>query len=681
VFFEIPTVMAVYSVPQLWSHRITLLSLAIAVSALSDTVTAQDPVIQRLETVNLRPGEHTSVSVIGTQLSGAMALWTPVGTLRPKAGHDPAAEQLVVFEGDVAATAVPGTYPVRMITNHGCSEAAFAVVDDLPTVAVTAEAEDRKSGQLIALPCSISSSLNPVLSKFFRISMTAGQTTTAEILARRLGSDLDPVLRVTGPDGKEIAYRDDLPGAEGDTQLQFTAPADGEYRLEVRDVRYSGGPRHFFHLRLGRLPLVTSTTPVIAQAGQQVSLIDTTGSVIGAASHSPLLPGTEPDAIGSLLPVSFRAANTDASSFANVVLTSQLTIHETEPNNAREEASPIAPETQVLTGVLQQKGDSDWFRITASEAAPLLVIARTREVGSPTDIMLELFNADGGKISESDDSGARDAELAASLPAAGDFYLRVSEIAGRGGPEWTYALDVFKGRKAVRVTAPVDRINVPRGGSAAMQLTVRRIQYDGPLKVEAVGLPAALQMAPFWVNNKQAAVPVVLTAADPMATSSDADWGSVRFRISAPDEAGVPPAELQLAPPPPKKQDAEIFRSARLRTDLFAAVSPPAQFSFTVDPATVTVAPGATATVLVKSTRAAEWTMPIEIALATPPDQLPAGITVTAGPMPAGELAITITAAADAPVGPFSVFLQGKAKKDNAEPIHPVPAIHVEVKN
>ena len=117
-----------------------------------------------------------------------------------------------------------------------------------------------------------------------------------------------------------------------------------------------------------------------------------------------------------------------------------------------------------------------------------------------------------------------------------------------------------------------------------------------------------------------------------------------------------------------------------MRSDLFAAVQPAAQFSFIADPAAVTVVQGATATVTLRSTRAAEWTMPIEIALATPADQLPPGITVTAGSMAAGELAITITAAADAAVGQLSVFLQGKAKKDNVEPVIPVPAISVEVK-
>ena len=668
--------MAVYCSPLISLRHVVVLTLALIVYALAATAaTAQDPVILRIEAVNLRPGQHATVTVHGSSMAGAMALWTPLGTLRPRAGYDPAVDILVALEGDIPAEAVPGIYPARLVTNHGSSEAAFVVVDDLPSVAVTAEADDRRTGQLVSLPCCLPGQLNPVVSKFFRLALTSGQTVSAEILARRLGSDLDPVLRVTGPDGVEVAYRDDLSGAEGDTQLQFSAAVDGEYRIEVRDVRYSGGPRHFFHLRLGRMPLITSTSPRIARAGQPVSLIGTTGNVVGEAA------ALSTDAIsGALLPVTFRAADADASAFASVMLTSDAMQSETEPNNARAEATLVTPETQMLTGVLQQTGDSDWFRVTASEATPLLLIARTREVGSPADVMLELFNADGGKIVESDDSGARDADLAASLPGAGEFYLRVSDIAGRGGSEWTYALDVFRGRKAVRVTAPADRINVPRGGSASMLLTIRRIQYDGPLKVEAVGLPATIQMAPFWLNAKQLTVPVVLTASDPAAVSSDADWAPVSFRITAPDEAMVPPAELQLAPPAPKKLDTEVFRSARLRSDLFTAVRPAAQFALTADPATVTLAPGGTVTVTIRSTRAAEWTMPIEIALATPPDQLPAGITVTGGPMPAGELAVTITAAADAAVGPFSVFLQGKAKKDAVEPVHPVPAINIEVK-
>lgn len=667
--------MAVYHLPIGFFRRVTAAAMILSSFDLFCTgALAQDPVVDRIDTTDLRPGQKASLVVSGKQLVGAMSLWTGAGVLRPKEGQDLAKDQPVTFEGDISADVIPGIYPARLVTNHGCSEAAFLVIDDLPSVAIAAESQDRKSGQLVTLPCAINGQINPVLSKFFRVSLTAGQTVSAEIFARRIGSDLDPLLRVTGPDGREVAYRDDMPGAEGDTQLQFTAAVNGDYLIEVRDVRYSGGARHFFHVRLGRLSLVSATSPRVAQSGHNVSLIGTAGEILGETT-----PKSATESSGSLIPVTFRTAEADASALTSVLLTTDATAAEAEPNNARTEATIVAAETQLLTGTLQVSSDVDWFKITTTEATPLLVAARTREVGSPTDAMLELYNADGAKIAENDDAGPRDAELAFQLPGAGDFYLKVSEIAGRGGSEWIYALDIYRNRKAIRITAPADRINVPRGGSAAMQLAVRRIQYDGPLKVEAVGLPAAIQMAPFTIGAKQSLVPVVFTATDPAAASSDADWGAVSFRVTGPDGSMVPPSELQLAPPPPKKADAEVFRSARLRTDMFTAVQPAAQFSLTTDPATVALAQGATSTVTIRSTRAAEWTMPIEIALSVPADQLPPGITVAAGSMAAGELAVTITAAADAAVGPFTVFLQGKAKKDNVEPVHPVPPIVVEV--
>lgn len=676
VFFGKPTVMAVYITPVISLRRTVALAVACSFGALLILPMAycQEPVIDRLDVANFRPGQTATVVVNGKQLIGANGLWTPVGTLRPKEGSDLSKDQPVTFEGEIKADAIPGIYPARMVTNHGCSEAGWLVVDDLPSVALTPESQDRAAAQLVALPCCVEGQINPVLSRFFRVALTAGQFVSLEVLARRLGSDLDPVIRVTGPNGSEIAYRDDLPGAEGDTQLQFTAAVDGEHRIELRDVRFSGGARHFFHLRMGKMTLASATMPRVTQAGGKVSLIGGSGEIIGEAAAQ-----SSADLSAAFAPVSFRSPESDASTLGAVLVTFGPTQNEVEPNNARTEATALAAESEMLTGSFSTKGDSDWFKISVTEATALLVVTRTRELNSPTDVMLELYNSEGGKVAENDDVGLRDAEITFMLPAAGDYFLKVGEIAGRGGSEWIYALDVFRGRKAVKVIAPADRINVPRGGSAAMLLAVRRIHYDGPLKVEAVGLPAALTMTPFTVAGKQSAVPIVLTAKDPAAAASDADWGPVTLRITAPDGVGVPPAELQLAPPAPKKADAELFRSARVRADLFAAVQPAAQFSLLPEPSTLNVTQGASATVLLKSTRIADWAEPIEIALATPADQLPTGITVTGGSMAAGEFAVTIATTADAQVGAFTVFLQGKSKKDKVEPVHPVPPIVVEI--
>jgi hypothetical protein len=60
--------------------------------------------------------------------------------------------------------------------------------------------------------------------------------------ARRFGSPLDVALTVLGPDGKELARADDLPGTT-DAGLEFTVPADGEYTLVISDVAGKSGSR------------------------------------------------------------------------------------------------------------------------------------------------------------------------------------------------------------------------------------------------------------------------------------------------------------------------------------------------------------------------------------------------------------------------------------------------------
>jgi hypothetical protein len=656
-----------------WLSVLRLAVCGVCSIGLGSLAGAQDPIIDRLDGTGLHPGQKAEVVVAGKQLQGTMALWTPVGTLRLKAGADVSRDQPVALEGDISAEAIPGIYPVRLITDHGCSEAAWVVVDDLPTVPVTAEADNRSAGQQVSLPCSIAGQLNAVAPRFFRFSLAEGQVLTAEVFARRLSSELDPVLRLLGPDGRELAYSDDVPGTEGDALLQWKAAVAGEYRLELRDVRYTGGARHFFHLRLGRIPAAVTALPRLVTAGAALSLLDAQGAVIAQAVAGESVAGA-----GSLVPIRSRGADAEAASIVSAVVVAGMVAGESEPNDAREQATAVAADAVGISAVFQQPGDVDWFRISATAAGNLTALARTRDAASPSDLQLELYNADGGKLAEADDAGPKDAEISFQLPAAGDYFLKVTELAGRSGPVWSYGVQLHLGKPSVLVTLPADRLSVPRGGSALLVLGLRRLQYDGPLKVEAVGLPAALQMEPFTVGGRQSAVPLVLTATDPAATAGDADWGPISVRVSAVD-GSVPATVVQLVPPPPRKADADVFRSMRSRADLFVAVRPAGEFSLQAVPAAVTVEQGATATVTVKAVRGKDWTVPIELALATPADQLSPGVAVAGGNLTADELAITITAAADAAVGPCTVFLQGKSKKDNNERIFPLPPVRLEV--
>ncbi len=66
--------------------------------------------------------------------------------------------------------------------------------------------------------------------------------------SRTLGYPLDPVLEVVDAQSKSLLRVDDT-GTDRDAVLEFTAPANGEYRLRVSDLHGNGGPRYVYRLR------------------------------------------------------------------------------------------------------------------------------------------------------------------------------------------------------------------------------------------------------------------------------------------------------------------------------------------------------------------------------------------------------------------------------------------------
>ena len=76
-----------------------------------------------------------------------------------------------------------------------------------------------------------------------------GQALAVQAESRGFGLDVNPVGRVAGPDGKQLARAE--PGKlHSDTTLSFTPPADGEYTVTVSDLYGTAGPRGVFLLKV-----------------------------------------------------------------------------------------------------------------------------------------------------------------------------------------------------------------------------------------------------------------------------------------------------------------------------------------------------------------------------------------------------------------------------------------------
>ena len=88
-----------------------------------------------------------------------------------------------------------------------------------------------------------------------------------EVFGRRLGSPIDPVLDLFGPDGKHVKGQEDTAGP--DPRFDQSLPADGVYHLRVRDHLGRGGPLSVYRLECSAPPRTpTLTLPRHGRYGQ-----------------------------------------------------------------------------------------------------------------------------------------------------------------------------------------------------------------------------------------------------------------------------------------------------------------------------------------------------------------------------------------------------------------------------
>lgn len=145
---------------------------------------------------------------------------------------------------------------------------------DVPLV--VARPEVAKDGQAIETPCCISGCVSQP-HEVHRFTFDGKKGTKLAIAAESagIGFEMDPFIKLTGPDGKTVAEADDK-AKNQDPEMNATLAADGRYALEIRDTFHSGGPRHVYRLLIEaprpRLTLSVTAGNFIVEAGKMVEI-------------------------------------------------------------------------------------------------------------------------------------------------------------------------------------------------------------------------------------------------------------------------------------------------------------------------------------------------------------------------------------------------------------------------
>ncbi len=152
----------------------------------------------------------------------------------------------------------PGIYPISIDEDGKVSNPVSYAVDSLPECLERKPNNTLDTAQPVTLPIIINGRINsPGDEGVFRIDGRAGEQIVAEVVAHRLGSPLDSVLKLTDANGKRIAINEghDDKGAgletyHADSYLTATLPEQGTYYVKITDLEQNGGPAYSYRLRI-----------------------------------------------------------------------------------------------------------------------------------------------------------------------------------------------------------------------------------------------------------------------------------------------------------------------------------------------------------------------------------------------------------------------------------------------
>jgi hypothetical protein len=191
-------------------------------------------------------------------------------------------------------------------------------------------------------------------------------------------------------------------------------------------------------------------------------------------------------------------------------------------------------------------------------------------------------------VYRNDDGGptfGKDSKLTFTAPAAGTYFVRLTDARGSGGPRHSYRLSIASPAPDFDLSLSPSNPNVPRGGRVPVTVfAFRREGFDGPIDVALKDLPAGLTAAPGVILPGESSVSLTIAADESAGDASAAFTAVGRARIATravehtarPDEkvsvvstasppdvrvVSVTPDVVELAPGQRAKVTATIARA------------------------------------------------------------------------------------------------------------------------
>ncbi len=473
------------------------------------------PVLRVMKPVGGQRGTEVSVVLTGQRLTDIQEIlfYQPGITVTKIVGGNDATATVTL---KIAENATLGLHDFRIRTATGISPLKTFSVGSLNEVTEREPNNDFTKPQPIGMNVTVNGVADNEDIDYYSVKAKKGERITVEIEGIRLGLFLfDPYVSILNAKRFELASSDDNALIWQDGFVSLVAPEDGTYIIAAREAAYAGNAQCLYRLHVGNFPRPTATLPAGGKIGEHVK-VRWIGDVMGETTTDVDLPDHADRGFGLVAhdargfapyPNAFRL-----SPFGNTL--------EKEPNDAHNNATAFTPPV-ALNGVIEKAGDADLYTFKGKKGQTFDIRVFARQIRSPLDPVLGIFAKGGGRVAGNDDSGGPDSYVRFTAPRDGDFVLSVTDHLKKGGPDYTYRIEISPvtpklalstPAESLRRGTPVQALAVPRGNRQVVLINARRDDFSGAITLNASDLPPGVTFEADEIVANNTVVPVLLRA-------------------------------------------------------------------------------------------------------------------------------------------------------------------------
>jgi hypothetical protein len=442
----------------------------------------------------------------------------------------------LTLELNIAADAKVGPVDFRLQTPLGTTPTArFLVGPSFP--------ETKDQAPLVMLPTVLTGAIGKAGNvDSFRFQVDAPGELLFNNLAAMSDSKLRPVISIRNAANKVLREA-------SEAVFSHTFEAPGEYRIRISDFEESGSAGHFYRiaiarpaegaeLRRARMKMPASPDPTIAATGvnlspataQPVSMpVAIDGRLTSPAQYFRFHAAKDDKLI---LDVNARRSGSPLDSLIEVLDANGQPIERATVRAVFETASALRDHDSNTRGIrlasftgfqpgdfvmmggeivrietLPPNPDSD-YNMEAINGERLAWLDTTPEAHAMDSPVYKVqiappgtkFAPNGLPIAHltyrNDDGGpgyGKDSRLHFTAPADGDYIVRIQDVRGLTGEDFTYRVSIRRPKPAYTLSVSPRNPNVPVGGRIPLTVTAMRLDdFDGPIDVTVKDLPPGL---------------------------------------------------------------------------------------------------------------------------------------------------------------------------------------------